>query len=96
MSSRSTHVQVTCTECTHTGWARPEFTGWRCTDHRGQSEPVAPVLEPEPVANAHAGSPYRCRAHHDVRVDQRGKGCGPCARERNPRKEPKPDPLVIR
>ncbi|MGO4340691.1 hypothetical protein [Pedococcus sp. 2YAF34] len=37
----------------------------------------------------HAGSPYRCRAHHGIAVDAKGRGCSECARELRQAK-PKP------
>lgn len=40
----------------------------------------------------HAGSPYRCRAHHSEAVDSKGRGCRPCAHERATAKR-KPDPI---
>ena len=92
--------RIQCVECDETGWATPGFTGWRCWLHRGQKGQRATVGEAfapaaEPPLSPHAGSPYRCRAHHEVRVDRRGKGCHECADERRPRRQPRLEPLEI-
>lgn len=68
---------------------------WRCkTCKRFSVQHLTPAPRKPNPASAHAGSPYRCRAHPEIRVDRKGKGCPRCADEaRRSQRAPEPDPL---
>jgi hypothetical protein len=48
-----------------------------CNAGCGQRHIPAETIRTAP----HYGSPYRCRVHHAQRVNAKGRGCRPCARE---------------
>jgi predicted amidophosphoribosyltransferase len=48
-------------------------------ERKGRAAAKAATVLPEPApVTAHQGSPYRCRSHHGVHVDRRGRGCPLC------------------
>jgi hypothetical protein len=85
MTVTHTEPPGTCTRCGGNCQPRRPLCSYCREARRLELRDAAPA-EPAPVVvpdqGPHAGSPYRCRDHHDVRVDRHGRGCPECPRSR--------------
>lgn len=77
MTNTLTTAPGVCDDCG--GHCQPQHAFCaKCRRLRKAAQAAEAKPEPTPLSIPHAGSPYRCRDHHDIAVDRRGRGCPWC------------------